>query len=525
MHLYRKIALLAIASMLVAPLAMARPTGTQAAPDAQLGDKLVLAFYYMWYGPDSFNSGQMPDKPVASYISDHQDVIDRQVSEAKSAGIDAFISSWTGTDTETDQNFPKLLDTAAAHDFKATIYFETNSAIRHGDVVSQLRSALGRFQNHPAFLHWNGKPVVFFWSPQSLGGAAAWRAVRQQVDPNNTQIWSVDTTDASYLDVFDTIHFFSAGKWNATTDVAKVDAQWRGVVNAYNASHRTARMWTAGIIPGWDESKVQPPRNPAKVFPRRDGAMYEEGWRGAMASNPEWITLTSWNEWFENTQIEPSVTYGTHYLDLTRQFANQWKNGGKPSSSPTSPNSLADTTSCNGGTWFSQTGNSICKQMEPYWQKYGGLSQFGYPISTSLPEVSATDGKPYIVQYFERARFELHPENKGTPYEVQIGLLGRQFHPLDPPAAPINDGAHMYFKETGHNLGGSFFNYWNAHGSMFVNGFPISEEFRERGGDGNEYIVQYFERARFEFHPENPLSHIVLLGFLGRQAWDQRGGR
>src|SRR6478672_8557042 len=67
------------------------------------GDKLVLAFYYMWYGPGDFDKGQMSDRPVTPYVSDHADVIERQVSEAKGAGIDAFISSWTGTGTETDK--------------------------------------------------------------------------------------------------------------------------------------------------------------------------------------------------------------------------------------------------------------------------------------------------------------------------------------------------------------------------------------------------------------------------------------
>src|SRR5262249_9135337 len=151
-----------------------------------------------------------------------------------------------------------------------------------------------------------------------------------------------------------------------------------------------SRMWTAGIIPGWDESKILPPRISPKVFPRRDGAMYEEGWRGAMASNPEWITITSWNEWFEGTQIEPSVSYGTHYLDLTLQYANQWKNGASPNPNP-------NPGSCDNGTWFAQTGKSICKQMESYWQNYGGLAQFGYPISAPLTEVSPTDGKTYTV--------------------------------------------------------------------------------------------------------------------------------
>src|SRR5437773_938306 len=123
-----KLIVFAMTLMLIAPFMAARAQSTLAAPASQQGDKLVLAFYYLWYGPSSFDGGQMDDRPVANYISDHPDVIDRQVREAKDAGIDAFISSWTGTGTETDQNFPKLLNAAAAHNFKATIYFEVNSA-------------------------------------------------------------------------------------------------------------------------------------------------------------------------------------------------------------------------------------------------------------------------------------------------------------------------------------------------------------------------------------------------------------
>lgn len=488
---------------------IARPQSATAAAPSQPGSKLVLAFYYMWYGPSSFDGGQMTDRPPAPYISDQTDVIQRQVREAKAAGIDAFISSWTGTGTETDQNFPKLLDVAAAQGFNSTIYFETNSAMQHGDVVSQLRSVVSRFASQPAFLRWNGKPVIFFWSPQSLGGPDAWRTVRQQVDPNNTQIWSVDTTDSAYLDVFDTIHFYSGGKWSASTNVAQVDSTWRGIVDIYNKSHGTSRLWTADVIPGWDESKIQPPRNPAKIFPRRNGAMYAEDWQAAIASNPEWITLTSYNEWFEGTQIEPSASYGSQYLDLTRQYSSLWKNGPDP---------------CAGGASFPQTGRAICKAMQGYWQQYGGVAQFGYPISDPLSEKSQTDGKTYTVQYFERARFELHPENKGTPYEVMVGLLGRQFHKVDPPVAPLNDGAHQYFKETGHNVSAAFYSYWQQHGGLFVNGYPISEALQEKAADGKTYTVQYFERARFELHPENPPPYNILLGALGRQAWAS-GGR
>ncbi|MEO8285590.1 MAG: endo-1,3-alpha-glucanase family glycosylhydrolase [Chloroflexota bacterium] len=437
--------------------------------------------------------------------------MDRQVREAHDAGIDGFIASWSGTGTDTDANFARLLDIAAKHNFSVTIYFETNTAMQHGDVAAQLQSVISRYGNHPAFLHSNGKPVIFVWSPQSMGNAAAWKAVRQKVDPNNSQLWSVDTTDASYLDAFDTIHFFSAGKWAANTDVAKVNAQWSATIHNYNKQHGTSRLWTAGVTPDWDESRVQPPRSDAKVFPRRDGALYEEAWRGATASNPAWITITSYNEWFEGTEIEPAASFGARYLDLTRQYANLWKYGPSP---------------CDGGTHFVETGRTICKPLEAAWQKNGGLLQFGYPISDAANERSPDDGKTYLVQYFERARFELHPENAGTPYEVLISQLGshqyKKAYPNGPHGQKQNKEGGVLFPETGKWVGGAFRQRWEQNGGLFVNGFPISDEFEERAADGKMYTVQYFERARFEFHPENPAPYNVLLGMLGRQAMDAR---
>jgi hypothetical protein len=499
----RRVARLLLALMLLLPVLALRYEDTHASPPQQANSKLVLAFYYMWFSPENFKSGQMSDTPVTPYNSSDPAVIERQVREAKGAGIDGFIAAWTGTGTDTDKNFAKLLDTAAAQGFKAAIHFETHTVANGGDVAGQIPAAIAKYGNHPAYLRWNNKPVIFFWSPQTVGNAKAWSDLRKRVDPNNSQMWSVDTTEVSYLDAFDSIHLFSAGKWTASTDTSRIAAEWRGKVDTYNKSHGTSRLWAAGVIPGWDESRVQPPRNPAKVFPRRDGAEYEANWRGATASKPDLITITSFNEWYEGTQIEPSVSAGAKYLDITRKQTNLWKNGPDP---------------CEGGTFFKETNLSICKPMESYWNKFGGLAQFGYPISPARQEKSSIDGKTYTVQYFERALFELHLENAGTPYEVQLALLGRTFHKVDPPAAQINDGRHQYFKETGHNVLPEFAHYWQAHGGLFVNGFPISEPLQERAADGKTYTVQYFERARFELHQENAPPYDVLLGHLGRQA-------
>ena len=76
--------------------------------------------------------------------------------------------------------------------------------------------------------------------------------------------------------------------------------------------------------------------------------------------------------------------------------------------------------------YFGETGHSLSYGFLYFWQKNGGLTQFGYPISEEMEEVSATDGLKHTVQYFERGRFEYHPENKGTPYETQLGQLGRE---------------------------------------------------------------------------------------------------
>jgi hypothetical protein len=128
------------------------------------------------------------------------------------------------------------------------------------------------------------------------------------------------------------------------------------------------------------------------------------------------------------------------------------------------------------------------------------------------------------VQYFQRARFELHPENTDPRYQVLLGLLGTQFHVGEPPALRLNDGQRHYFAETGHNVSALFYAYWQAHGGLFVNGFPISEAFSETSPtDHKPYTVQYFQRERYEAHPENQPPYGVLLGLLGVQAWAQRG--
>jgi hypothetical protein len=58
--------------------------------------------------------------------------------------------------------------------------------------------------------------------------------------------------------------------------------------------------------------------------PRRAGATYRTSWEAALASQPDWITISTFNEWYEGGMIEPSVSFGDLYLRLTRQYARAW---------------------------------------------------------------------------------------------------------------------------------------------------------------------------------------------------------
>lgn len=175
-------------------------------------------------------------------------------------------------------------------------------------------------------------------------------------------------------------------------------------------------------------------------------------------------------------------------------------------------------------TYFQATGHTLQGPFYEYWKSHGGLWLFGYPLSEEYQEVSATDGKVYTVQYFERQRFEYHPEFKGTQNEVLLGLLGtymvggRTDGAFARAATLPSSSTRRYFEPTGHNLSGTFLTYWNRYGGLPIFGYPLSEEFQEVSAtDGKTYTVQYFERARFELHPEYAgTPNEVLLGLLGR---------
>ena len=180
-------------------------------------------------------------------------------------------------------------------------------------------------------------------------------------------------------------------------------------------------------------------------------------------------------------------------------------------------------------------GSCISERFQEYWQENGGLPIFGYPLTSEFQQ--RTSEGTFTVQYFERQRFESHPEN-ARPYDVLLGRLGDEMlrrqgrdwrnEPV-PPSIPGD--VCRRFEVTRHIVCGDFLPYWFNHGlrldrnprtsyaeSLALFGYPLTEMQIERNPDGFRVDTQWFERARFEYYPDNPDPFKVLLGRLGAEA-------
>lgn len=195
--------------------------------------------------------------------------------------------------------------------------------------------------------------------------------------------------------------------------------------------------------------------------------------------------------------------------------------------------------------YFPETGHSLIFGFKGFWERNGGRPIFGYPLTEEFQQPQQQTQQPVptsTVQFFERQRFEYHRALAGTPYEVQLGRLGAEeaqrrgllgtwaFQPLPAAQAPRADCINL--PEVQHRLCGEFRPYWEGHGlelgdegfsfreSLALFGYPISEEFID---PDTGLVTQYFERAVFEWHPDNPVPDRVLLRRLGAERLEQWG--
>lgn len=182
-----------------------------------------------------------------------------------------------------------------------------------------------------------------------------------------------------------------------------------------------------------------------------------------------------------------------------------------------------------GTRYFPETNRTVTQPFLTYWDTHGALPQQGYPITDDYQELNDADGKIYRTQYFQRSRFEHHPEQTDPQFQVLLGLLGTEAFlakypgglPPNTPTLVVPGGGSRTFPETSRTVTGLFLTYWISHGGLAQQGFPITEAYMETNdADGKQYVTQYFQRARFEYHPEQPdPQYKVLLGLVGNEIF------
>ncbi|NJK79609.1 MAG: hypothetical protein HC914_06785 [Chloroflexaceae bacterium] len=183
------------------------------------------------------------------------------------------------------------------------------------------------------------------------------------------------------------------------------------------------------------------------------------------------------------------------------------------------------------GELFETTGHTLRGVFRNYWYNNGGLERFGYPLTEELI-IPDGHGRPRVVQYLERARFEHYPENSGSVNEVFLSRIGDtilQRQGIDWQTLPRVASAPencQYFEAVGHSICPPFLDTWQRYGGLVGLGYPLTEAYVFSLDDtGEQYTVQYFERARLEYFPQregtgNPMN----FGMLGREYLIVWGG-
>lgn len=299
-----------------APLVAASSgSGGPPATSAQPGHVPVLAYYYIWFDPRSWETKKSDLPELGKYSSDDVAVMRQHVQWAKSAGIDGFIVSWKHTPT-LDARLAKLVDIAEQENFKLSIIYQgldvnrdplpggATTVARDLDWFSWNYSQRAPFNMFPKpLVIWSG---TWGFSAADIAGVTATRrdhllilASERNVDGYNRLARVVDG-DAYY--------------WSSVNP-ATYDGYAQKLVEMRQAVDASGGLWFAPAAPGFDARRNQG----TSVVPRNDGKTFEQEIAAALASRPDALGIISWNEFTENSHIEPSRDFGFRYLDVVAQ--------------------------------------------------------------------------------------------------------------------------------------------------------------------------------------------------------------
>ena len=282
--------------------------------------KRALAFLYGWYGTPQGPAGSWQhwdpavrnhagrDTPqLGWYDAADPAIVAQQVAWAREAGLDGFVLSWWPGDAHEAQVLEALLKVVRGTDFTVSVYVE--DARDAGHLRTQMLELAQKYGNRDNWLRVDGKPVLFVYG-RTVNDLSL--PAMQSVMRDMPAFVVVDTVHPVMVPTFDGSHTYVGAAFPE-----RYHQQFEGLAAK---ARLYDKLLCATVLPGYDDSHV---RTPALVVRRDDGRFFERAW--ATASLADWVIVSTWNEWHEGSEIEPSLEYGRAWLDRTREFVRRWR--------------------------------------------------------------------------------------------------------------------------------------------------------------------------------------------------------
>jgi hypothetical protein len=277
---------------------------------ADQADPPLFAYYYIWYDATSWERAKTDHPILGNYSSDLDSVMRQHIRWAKGAGIDGFIVSWKSTQV-LNPRLATLAAIAQEEDFALGVMYQGLDYYRRplpaGRVATDLRFFADEFASLPAFDVYD-KPLVI-WSGTWEFSPADIEKVTSSVR-DELLVMATEQTPEEYERIADLVDG-EAYYWSSVNPDTYPD--YEGKLQAMSAAvDRHGDRWIAPAAPGFDARLV----GGTTVVPRDDGQTLRLQYDAAVASSPDMVGLISWNEFSENTHVEPSENHDMRYLDV-----------------------------------------------------------------------------------------------------------------------------------------------------------------------------------------------------------------
>jgi hypothetical protein len=284
---------------------------TATAPAAAAAERPpAWAYYYIWFNVSSWNRAKKDFPLIAKYSSDEPSIMREHIALAKQAGIEGFIVSWKSRPI-LDKRLSLLVRVAKEERFKLAIIYQGLDFERRPLPIEKIALDLRRFERHfagsPVFTAF-GKPVVI-WSGTWAFSA---RQIERVVSAHRDRL-RILGSERNPADFARKGHLFDGNAYYWSSVNPETQRKYvHKLATMGKAVHDRGGLWIAPAAPGFDGRLIGHPT----VIGRAGGDTLRRELNAAQQSDPDVIGLISWNEFSENTHLEPSHEHGTTALEV-----------------------------------------------------------------------------------------------------------------------------------------------------------------------------------------------------------------